>query len=70
MSLESVDFQSLIHQQVTLLLEGWKAEGFTDEMVQETGSQLFNMGLIAAQQVQQEGGIQPQGTEHVIPYTP
>lgn len=70
MGLEDVDFQSLVHQHVTQLIEGWKAQGFSDEEIQECASQCFNMGLIASQQVQQEGGIQPQGTEHTLPYTP
>ncbi len=70
MSIESMDFQAIVHQHVTTLLPGWKNYGMTEEQMQECASQLFNMGLIASQQVQQEGGIQPQGTDQKLPYTP
>lgn len=69
MGLESVDFQSLVHRQVTQLMEFWQAAGIPPEGVQEAASHLFNMGLIAGQQVQQEGGIQPEGAAQKIPYT-
>jgi hypothetical protein len=69
MGLESIDFQSLVHQQVTLLIDQWSAMEIPVEDVQEAASQFFNMGLIAAQQIQQEGGITPQGANQTIPYT-
>src|SRR5690554_92509 len=69
MSINNMDFQPLVHQLVTQLIEGWRAVGFSEEEIQETASQFFNMGLIAGQQVQQEGAIQPQGTNQQIPYT-
>lgn len=69
MALESLDFQPLVHQLVSQLMEGWRASGFSEEEIQETAAQFFNLGIIAAQQVQQEGSIQPQGTNQQIPYT-
>ncbi len=69
MALESLDFQSIVHQQTTHLLEQWKQDGFTPEEGQESAAQFFNMGMIAAQQIQQEGAIQPQDTNQSIPYT-
>lgn len=69
MVLQDMDFQAIVHQQVTELMDTWNAAGITEAEIQENASQFFNMGLIAAQQVQQEGGVQPQGSEQTIPYT-
>lgn len=69
MDLNSIDFQPLVHQHVTELMDAWRATGFSEEDMQEAASHFFQMGIIASQQVQQEGGIQPQGTETVVPYT-
>ncbi len=70
MSLESIDFQAIVHQQITNLMDSWRAEGFLEDQIQDTANQFFNMGLIAAQQIQQEGGVQPEGVNQMIAYTP
>lgn len=70
MSLDTMDFQPVVHQYITQLMDGWKAAGFDETEVQENASQMFNMGLIAGQQIQQEKVIKlPEGNPDV-PYTP
>lgn len=70
MSLEGVDFQALVHQIVSGLVEQWQGLGFTEEEFQENGQQFFNMGRIAADQLSKEGSIQIQETNQTIPITP
>jgi hypothetical protein len=69
MSLESVDFQALIHQEITLLMTTWQQAGMVQDAIQDSASNLFNMGMIAVDQMQKEGGITPEGSSQAIPYT-
>jgi len=70
MSIQSMDFQSIIHQQINRLIEEWRMKGLTEDEIQESASQFFNLGQVAAEQLIQEGGVQAQGTEYRITYTP
>jgi hypothetical protein len=69
MTIEMVDFQPILHQEVTQLIETWKSNGFSEDEVQDCASQIFNLGLIASQQIQQEVGIQSEGMPTRIDYT-
>ncbi len=69
MGIEAIDYQSIIHQQISLLMDSWRQAGLSESEIQEAASQFFNMGLIASQQVQQEGGVQPEGQTEKILYT-
>lgn len=58
MSLENVDFQTLLHQQVSQIIQGWQQQAVPQENAQELANQLFNMGMIAAQQMIQAPQVQ------------
>ena len=69
MSLENIDFQSMVHQLVMELVENWKQMGFTEDQIQEHGGKFFEMGATAAGLIQQEPGIQAEGLPEPIMYT-
>lgn len=70
MTLAAIDFQAITHQHVTQLIEGWREAGLSDTDIQEAANRFFQFGMIAAQQLQQEGGVQPEGATQKIDYTP
>ncbi|MCA9841430.1 MAG: hypothetical protein KC475_04860 [Cyanobacteria bacterium HKST-UBA03] len=67
-SIDSIDFQALVQQEVSQFVEGWQASGFTQEDIQEHFAKLFEMGGVCCQLIVQEGGIQPEGAQQVLPY--
>ena len=70
MSLQNIDFQALLHQHISQIVHGWQQQAVPQDKAEELAGQLFNMGMIAAQQMIQAPEIQVEKAPVPIEITP